>query len=78
MNELIEKYKSILLQVGIIEIKFYSDTNFIYLLGVKNECLASVEFNNAENNIEKAIRDLYNIALNKRLIQSESIKKKKT
>ena len=78
MNELTEKYKSILLQVGIIEIKFYSDTNVIYLLGVKNKCLASVEFNNAEDNIEKAIRDLYSIALNTRLIQSESIKKKKT
>ena len=42
MNELTEKYKTILLQIGSIEIKFYADTNLIYLVGEANECLASV------------------------------------
>ena len=68
MNELTEKYKTILLQIGSIEIKFYADTNLIYLVGEANECLASVEFNNRENNIDKAIAVLYKSAIDKGLI----------
>ena len=68
MNQLTEKYKKILLQIGIIEIKFYADTNKIYLIGEKEECLASVEFDNAENYMDKAIYKLYNRATDKGLI----------
>lgn len=63
MNEIAEKYKSALLKVGILEIKFYADTSFIYLLDVEGKCLVSLEFNIIENNISTAIIKLWKKAI---------------
>ena len=62
--------KEELLKKGIIEIRLFSDTNFIYLINPNKKgrdwdiCLASIEFKDSSK-INEAIKELYLIVKQK-------------